>query len=672
MFIIFKKVQQLYKTKKWIIGDADENRVAQISKKFKLSLLTSKIIYLRGFRDDAEIEKFLKKDKSSFYNPFLLHDMEKAVTHIKKAISSGAKIAVYGDYDVDGITATYIVFHYLKSIGANVIYYIPDRAEEGYGINNSAIDQLCEMGINLIITVDVGITAVEEVEYAKEKSVDVIVTDHHTLKEKLPQCVAVINPKIAGEYPYESLAGVGVAFKLVYALSGCDDNTFKKYCDIAALGTIADMVPLTDENRFIVFEGLKKLNSASNTGIDALIEVAGLKGKEITASTVGFAIAPRLNAAGRIASATTSVELLLETDKKKAFETAVELDNENKSRQMEEQKILSEALEIIYRDKLYEDEFIIVAKENWHHGVIGIVSSRITELFYKPSAIVSLNDDGTGKASGRSIKGFNLFDALSHCSQHLQKFGGHELAAGFTIYTDRLNDFSREINLYAKNNITEEIATPKLSIDALLSLEDITIDTINELSVLEPCGIGNRSPLFCIDDAKLKSIKYLQSGKHAFLTLTKNNRNIETPAFNMAEQTKNYLPGDNISVAGALSLNTYRGATYPQFITRNIRVSPNFEITKQIIADIFVCIKNHIQNNYRTISASSFINSAIGKPYSISIVLIALKILSELHIIDYEYNSEEKTVKTNEGKNYNTKNNLCGSKTYKLYNGKEG
>ena len=661
----------MYKAKKWMIGKADENVVAHISEKFGLSMLTSKIIYLRGFKEDSEIEKFLKKDKSCFYDPFLLHDMQKAVLHIQAAVDNDTKIAVYGDYDVDGITATYIVYHYLKSIGANVIYYIPDRAEEGYGINESAINNLGEQDVKLIITVDVGITAIDEIAYAGEKGIDVIVTDHHTLKETLPDCVAVINPRIPGEYPFDSLAGVGVAFKLVYALSGMDDDVINEYCDIAALGTIADMVTLTDENRYIVDIGLKKLNNSSNNGINALIDVAGLADKEITASTVGFAIAPRLNAAGRIASASTSVDLLLENNSEKALETATELDEENKLRQAEEQRILAEALDIIYNKKLYEKEVIIVAKENWHHGVIGIVSSRITEMFYKPSAVISINDDGTGKASGRSIKGFNLYDALDDSSQYLQKFGGHELAAGFTVYADKLDEFYDSINSYANRIITKDISTPKLDIDAVLSINDITEDTVNELKILEPCGIGNKSPLFAMENVRVKNIKYLQTGKHSFLTLCKNGKTIESPAFGMAEQTADYLEGDSISVAGSLNLNTYRGVTYPQFITRNIKISHKFEITKDILKDIFFTLKNNILKNTFTISADCFNDSSKGKKYSTSIVLISMKIFEELNIVSFEYDKKNRVFTIEKGIRFDKKNDLSASQTFKLYNGKE-
>ena len=659
-------------SKKWIVGEADENRVAQISEKFGLSKLTSRIIYLRGLTEDKDIQKFLDKDKSCFYDPFLLHDMEKAVEYIKKAVENKTRIAVYGDYDVDGITSTYIVFHYLKSLGANVIYYIPDRAEEGYGINNAAVDYLHSLDIQLIITVDVGITAVAEIAYAKEKGIEVIVTDHHTLKEELPDCVAVINPRIPGDYPYDSLAGVGVAFKLVYALSGMADEIIDRYCGIASLGTIADMVPLTDENRFIVHEGLKNLNTGSNTGVKALLEVAGLKDREVTASTVGFAIAPRLNAAGRIASATKSVELLLEEDITSALAIAENLDEENRLRQQEEQKILSEALDIIYTDKLYENEFIVVAKENWHHGVIGIVSSRITELFYKPSAVVSINPDGTGKASGRSIKGFNLFDALTNCSQYLQKFGGHELAAGFTVYIDKLDEFRNSLNAYAKELITEDIACPTLAIDAVVTDNDITLGTVKELKVLEPCGIGNRAPVFCIEHAKIKNIKYLQSGKHSFLTLSVGKKYIESPAFNMASITKEYLPGDRVALAGSLNVNTYRGVTSPQFITRNIRVSDKFEITKNILSDVFKTIKKHITDNTTTIPMDYFVSERKKTTYSISTVIIALEIFCELDIVSYEYNKDEATVSITKGANFNSKNELSLSPTFKHYNGKEG
>lgn len=653
------------KSKKWIVGEADSGRVAEISQKFGISPLVAKIIYMRGIRDDRDIENFIKKDFSGFHNPFLLPDMEQAVEFILQTAQSGKKIAVYGDYDVDGITATYIVYDYLRSIGANVIYYIPDRAEEGYGINISAIDYLKKNNIEAIVTVDVGITAVDEIAYAKSLGIDVVVTDHHTLKETIPDCIAVINPKRAdSKYPYDALAGVGVAYKLIYALSGCERQVVERYSDIAAIGTIADMVPLTGENRYIVDNGLNSLKSCSNTGLLALIDVASLSNREITASTVGYVIAPRLNAAGRIATATKSVRLLLETDREKAYEIAAELEEGNKQRQAEEQRILTRALEIINKNKLYNNDVIVVAEKGWHHGVIGIVSSRITEMFYKPSTVISINDDGTGKASGRSIKGFNLFDALNHCSEYLQKFGGHELAAGFTVFTEHLDKFTEAINQYAKKLITKDIATPILEIDDIINIEQINLQTVEDLQTLEPCGIGNKSPVFAINNAQIKNIRYLSGGKHAFITIERKNNKIEMPAFNLAEDVKDYVPGDKISVAGALGINTYKGVTYPQFLIRDIKLAKKFVMTKEMLSEIFRYIKHQVDNGFSYISYDNILTNKNLAKYGIHAFLLACKVYSELSIIAYNCDTNNGIINISIGKNYYSKNSLEDSPTY--------
>ena len=653
------------KSKKWVVAEADNSRVAEISKKFGISPLVAKIIYMRGIRDDISIENFIKKDFSGFHDPFLLPDMEAAVDFIYDAVNSGKKIAVYGDYDVDGITATYIVYDYLRSMGANVIYYIPDRAEEGYGINISAIDQLKQNQIQVIVTVDVGITAVDEIAYAKSLDIDVVVTDHHTLKETIPDCIAVINPKRAdSRYPYDSLAGVGVAYKLIYALSGLDRHIVDKYSDIVAIGTIADMVPLMGENRFIVDNGLKNLKKCSNVGILALINVASLTNREITAATVGYVIAPRLNAAGRIATATKSVRLLLEQNKDEAYRIARELEEGNRQRQAEEQNILAEAMEIIKRDKLYNNEVIVVANKGWHHGVIGIVSSRITEMYYKPSTVISINEDGTGKASGRSIKGFNLFDALNHCSEHLQKFGGHELAAGFTVYTEHLEDFSDKINQYAKEHITTEISTPLLEIDDVINMDAINLRTVEELQMLEPCGIGNKSPVFAINNAQIKNIRYLSGGKHAFITIERKNNKIEMPAFNMAEEVKSYVQGDKISVAGALGINTYKGITYPQFLIRDIKLAKKFVMTKEMLGDMFRYIKHQVDTGFSYISYDHITSNKTLAKYGVHAFLMACKVFAELNIITYSCDTANRIINISIGKNYYNKNSLEDSPTY--------
>ena len=424
------------------------------------------------------------------------------------------------------------------------------------------------------------------------------------------------------------------------------------------------MVPLTGENRYIVDNGLKSLKSCSNTGLLALIDVASLSNREITASTVGYVIAPRLNAAGRIATATKSVRLLLETDREKAYEIAAELEEGNKQRQAEEQRILTRALEIINKNKLYNNDVIVVAEKGWHHGVIGIVSSRITEMFYKPSTVISINDDGTGKASGRSIKGFNLFDALNHCSEYLQKFGGHELAAGFTVFTEHLDKFTEAINQYAKKLITKDIATPILEIDDIINIEQINLQTVEDLQTLEPCGIGNKSPVFAINNAQIKNIRYLSGGKHAFITIERKNNKIELPAFNLAENVKDYVPGDKISVAGALGINTYKGVTYPQFLIRDIKLAKKFVMTKEMLSEIFRYIKHQVDNGFSYISYDNILTNKNLAKYGIHAFLMACKVYSELSIIAYNCDANNGIINISIGKNYYSKNSLEDSPTY--------
>ena len=373
----------MYKQKKWSVLNKNDELSNRLSEKFNISPLLANLIINRGIKDDESVRCFIEStDCSQFADPFLLSGVKEAVERIMTAIENNETIAVYGDYDVDGITSTYILYDYITSLGAKTYFYIPDRAEEGYGVNCQAIDKLAGLGVNLIVTVDVGITAVNEVSYASEKNIDFIITDHHTPKDEIPNAIAVINPKLGlDNYPNRNLAGVGVAFKLAYALSGCSRDVLDKYSQAAAIGTIADMVPLTGENRFIAAYGIKMLSTTDNPGLSALMEIASIDKSQINSTNVSFAIAPRLNAAGRIASAVSSVELFLETDSSKAQEIAKYLDEGNKLRQKEEQQIIEEAIVIIEENKLYNDNVIIVAKENWHHGVIGIVSSKITEKY---------------------------------------------------------------------------------------------------------------------------------------------------------------------------------------------------------------------------------------------------------------------------------------------------
>ena len=646
-------------------------KVSQVSNKFNISPLIASVILNRGITSDEEIGHYISKDDSQFFDPFLMTDMQKAVDFIKQAILKNTTIAVYGDYDVDGITATYIVYDYLKSIGADVMYYIPDRADEGYGINTGAITFLKEKGVGLIITVDVGVTAIAETEFAKKNGINIIITDHHTPKDTLPDAIAVINPKTEGnKYPNKDLAGVGVAYKLLYALSGCDKRIMEKYSEAATIGTIADMVNLRGENRFIASYGLNKMKTTENTGLTSLMEVAGIEKTLITSSNISFGIAPRLNAAGRIGSASVSVELFLEKNKEKAMEIAKKLDDDNKNRQLTEQEIMSEAERIIEKERLYEDDVIIVAQKGWHHGVIGIVSSKITEKYYKPSAVISINEDGSAKASGRSISGFNLFDALSACSDCLLKFGGHSLAAGFSLEEEKIDDFRKKINEYAKEILTKDILTPKLFIDAEITPDEINCTTARELDILEPFGIGNKAPVFCVVNSTVSSIRHHKSGKHIFLTLEKGKNYFDAPAFNMGEDMSDILCGECISVAGMININTFRGVDNVQFVIRDYKECDKGLINEDSLRCVFSNIKSYISRNVFKIKLSELkekINTS-GFNLGITKIRIALNIFKELELISFIFEGD--TLSVTRGKNFYSKCNLTDSGIYLKETGK--
>lgn len=657
------------KQKKWIIPDIDMEKALRISKELNISLLAAKILCSRGFSYENAV-KFLNVDENIFHNPFLLNDMEKAVRRINSALENNEKIAVYGDYDVDGITSTYILYDYLKSRGGDVIYYIPDRITEGYGMNTGAIDIFSNKGVQLIITVDVGITAFKETEYASSLGIDIVITDHHSLKEELPNAVAVVNPKITkAGYPFDSLAGVGVAFKLIYALSGLDKEIFNKYCAITAIGTIADMVSLKDENRYIASVGIESLKTISNPGIRAILQVAGLNMNDLSSSDISFGIAPRLNAAGRMADASESVELLLESNKEKALQRAEKLDEYNRKRQSEEQIIFDEALKIISENHYYNDDFILVAKEGWANGITGIVSSKLTEKFYKPSAVVSINPDGSGKASGRSIKGINLFEILTLCSEDLLKYGGHELAAGFTVKEGMIDSFRENINKQISACLTPEISTPSIDVDCEISLSDISLENAHSLEALEPYGIDNATPLFCIYNLMITSIRYTQNKKHAFITVSDSIANRELPAFSMVNTVKSFNVGDYINVAGSLGINSFKGKTHAQFIIRDIHSSElNKCVSESELRVIFSDIRSKITRGINTfdkrvaISISNRKKSEILSPK----IQTALKVFSELNILNVT--STEDGYNISEGVNFKIKNNLSSSETFVKYN----
>lgn len=560
----------------------DENvtakRVEMAAEKNGVPQLIANILLNRGI-DSSDFKVFLSKSKQGILNPMTMLDMDKAVDRIDRAVKANEKIAIYGDYDVDGITSTSLLYGFLKELGADVKYYIPDRKDEGYGINIMAVNKLIKEGVKLLITVDCGITAIGEIEFAKLQGMDVVVTDHHTCKERIPTAaVAVLNPKREDdEYEFDALAGVGVAFKLVLAMSmhlGMNtSDVFDRYVELAAIGTIADVVPLTSENRVIVEKGLAILQNPTRCGITALLEVSGVLDKKVTPSTVAFALAPRINAAGRLSTATTAVELLLTNDPQKAKEIAEELDSSNKERQQTELDIHREAIEMIESDKDFEKKNVIVlGKEGWHNGVIGIVASRLVEHYHRPCILISF-ENGAGKGSGRSVGNFNLFNALSACEELLTNFGGHAVAAGLGINEDKLAEFDAMINKYAKDNLTAEDLVPVVKIDCVLGGANLNIATAKLLSTLEPYGMGNETPVFAIKDAEVAMVTSVGAEKkHLRMQVIKDGVRINAIGFGMGEFVDLLSPGDGVHIAAKLDINTYQGNESAQLVLCDIKL----------------------------------------------------------------------------------------------------
>ena len=529
---------------------------------------------------EADFAAFLVKSKKYIKNPMDMLDMEKAADRIAEALKNEEKIVIYGDYDVDGITSTALLYEFLKSNGANAEYYIPDRKDEGYGINIMAVNKLIKQGVKLLITVDCGITAIGEVEFAKLQGMDVIITDHHTCKERIPTAAAVVNPKRPDdEYGFDGLAGVGVAFKLVLALAmklGLNTGeVFDRYADLAAIGTIADVVPLVDENRIIVSKGLDALQEPHRPGLRALFEVAGVADKKVTASTIAFFAAPRMNAAGRLGTAVTSVELLLTRDEARAKEIAEELDCENRARQETEQEINEQALEMIAKDPGFaKKKVIVLARREWHNGVIGIVASRLVERFYKPTILISISEDGKGKGSGRSISGFNLFDALSDSEELLTNFGGHAVAAGLGINSDKIEEFEKKINKYADSLLADNDMIPVVKLDCMLGGANLNIGLAKMLANLEPYGMGNERPVFGVKDAAVTAISAVGAdSKHLRLQIEKDGTRVNCIGFGMGEYQRMIRVGDKVHIAFRLDINTYQGTESVQLQLVDIKTA---------------------------------------------------------------------------------------------------
>lgn len=482
--------------KEWSLLPDTSARAVEFSQRIGTTPFTAALLLHRGITSDEEARAFLHPEKQPFHDPFLMRDMEKAVSRIEQAIEAQERIVVYGDYDVDGITATSLLCRNLRQLGAAADYFIPHRQKDGYGLHKETLDEIIAGGARLIVTVDCGISAVEEAAAAKDK-VDLIITDHHLPGKELPKALAVIDPHRADcAYPDKNIAGVGVAFKLCQALwQKMRGKAFTGDLDIVALGTVADVVPLLGENRKIVQQGLRVLKKSKRPGIQALLAVTELQEKEITAGHIGFVLAPRLNAAGRLASALRGVELLLTEDGEEAQAIAEELDAANRERQAVEQEILQAAEKQIEEIDVKRAHVLVLHGEGWHPGVIGIVASRIVERYYRPTVIIA-EEDGIGKGSCRSIRGFHMFEALSACGEHLLGFGGHAQAAGLSLRSADVASFREAMEAYAAKVLTEEDFVPILEIELELAPEKITEQLMTEIKLLEPYGMGNPKPLF--------------------------------------------------------------------------------------------------------------------------------------------------------------------------------
>lgn len=571
------------KMKRWVTAKPNLETVRSLARSCGFTPLAAAALCARGIDTPEAARAFLETDPAKLHDPMLLPDMAKARDTIRRAIEQGKKIAVFGDYDVDGVTSTCVMTRVLRSLGADVRHYIPDRLSEGYGLSMGAMDRLAQDGIGLIVTVDSGVSAFEEIARARELGMEVVVTDHHECREELPDANAVVNPKRADSiYPFAELAGVGVAFKLASALAGDGQQraVLEQYADLVALGTVADVMPLVGENRIIVAAGLRRMAETQNVGLSMLLHESGQQGKRLTASTISFILAPRINAAGRLGHADMAAELFLTDDPRRAQTLAMALCEQNKQRQATENQILEQALQKLRREyDPLEDQVIVLAGEEWHHGVIGIVSSRICDRYACPTVLIAL-EDGIGKGSGRSVKGFNLYEALCDSAPLLERFGGHELAAGLTIREENIQQFRENMEAWAREHVNPRELMPILHIDCPIAPEFISTEATRGLDVLEPFGMGNPQPVFSMCDLLVEEITPISSDRHVRLTLSKDGQTYTAMLFGTGQGGCGFAQGNYVDAAFCLEINEYRGRCSVQLVIRDIQLS-----TCEVMAD---------------------------------------------------------------------------------------
>lgn len=556
--------------KVWNISSYDKNAASALALKTGVDDFAVLLLQSRGIKTADAVLDFVSAAEMELSSPFLIKDMEKAAERINLAVENGEKILVYGDYDADGVTATALLTSYLEAVGADVSFRIPSRLKEGYGLSPEAAREIVESDVRLVITVDNGIASFEEAEIFRDNGIDFIVTDHHKVGDRIPDAYAVVDPHREDDTsPEENLAGVGVALKLIAALEGGDcSSVFEEFGDLVTIGTIADIVPLTGENRIIVAKGLKLIKHSFRPGIIKLLENAGVKG-DVSGTAVAFGIAPRINAAGRMGSAETALRLLMTDDEDEAQELVEKLNAENAARQNTESRI-TEDIEA-YFDKnphLRNDSVIVASGKDWHPGVIGIAASRLVEKYGRPAIVISVGDDGISRGSGRSIDGFSLYEALNYCSDTLIQFGGHTLAAGFSVSEENIEAFRKKINEYA---LTLKPFYPSLNIDVRLNPRAICTDILESLSYLEPFGAENPAPFFGLFGVTVQSVKPIGADKHIRLTLAKEQAGLQAVFFGQAPDTFPYKAGDTVDIAVKIEKNEFRGEVKPSVQIKDIR-----------------------------------------------------------------------------------------------------
>ena len=568
--------------RKWEVRPLDKERAAAFAQTYGVPFFLAMLMNIRGLDDAAHLREFLGEGEP-LSDPFLLKDMDKAAARITRAVDNMEKIAVYGDYDADGVTSTAMLYSYLETRGADVIFYIPQREGEGYGMNIGAVEYLKEQGVSLIVTVDNGISSVQEVARANELGIDVVVTDHHRPQEILPDAVAVVDAYRPDDTsPYKHFSGVGIAFKLLMALedgAGDVEDLLEAYSDLAAIGTIGDIVPLTGENRTLIRAGLERLSQSDRPGVQALLENAGIAGKALTSTNVAFTLVPRINATGRMGAPERAVRLLISGYEEEAEVLSEEICADNEERRRVEAEIAEAAFADIEAKGYMKDRVVVVDGENWHHGVIGIVASRVTERCGKPCMIISRGET-EAKGSGRSIEGFSLFEAICACGDLLIKFGGHPMAAGITLKPENIEAFRKRINRYAAEHFPQ-MPTQTVTLDCKLNPAALSVSMAQSLTQLEPFGNGNPQPVFGLFNMELSNVTPVGGGGHLRLTLEKNGAVITAMRFNTKPEELPYHIGDKIDLAVQLEAREFRGQPSLTVIVRDMKFA-TFNTEKNI------------------------------------------------------------------------------------------